>query len=271
MSSITIQKLLNGSASSAPASSAGWPWRPRPRGSRSNSRPSRSPSSRSSIRAFASATSRAGRRASCSRPTPSWSARSRASGGSTCTRWSTPTAATASASCTSPSNRRRRWPCCTTRFCCSTATWICRCGRCSPTTAASSAAPSATLTKLYLALNEIEHRTTRVGSPKTNGFVERFNGTVLQEFFRPAMHRKLYGKRRGPAGRPRRLAAPLQPRPAPPRLPQPGPPAVGHDRAIRQTRRLRGHLSSGLTRNHRLEEKKEGAGAARSYGGAGTQ
>ena len=25
-----------------------------------------------------------------------------------------------------------------------------------------------------------------------NGFVERFNGTVLQEFFRPAMHRKLY-------------------------------------------------------------------------------
>ena len=46
--------------------------------------------------------------------------------------------------------------------------------------------------ELYLALNEIEHRTTRVGSPKTNGFVERFNGTVLQEFFRPAMHRKLY-------------------------------------------------------------------------------
>jgi transposase InsO family protein len=46
--------------------------------------------------------------------------------------------------------------------------------------------------ELYLALNEIEHRTTRVGSPKTNGFVERFNGTVLQEFFRPAMHQKLY-------------------------------------------------------------------------------
>jgi transposase InsO family protein len=46
--------------------------------------------------------------------------------------------------------------------------------------------------ELYLALNDIEHRTTRVGTPKTNGFVERFNGTVLQEFFRPAMHRKLY-------------------------------------------------------------------------------
>ena len=42
--------------------------------SRSNSRPSRSPSSRSSIRAFASATSRVGRLASCSPPTPSWSA-----------------------------------------------------------------------------------------------------------------------------------------------------------------------------------------------------
>jgi transposase InsO family protein len=46
--------------------------------------------------------------------------------------------------------------------------------------------------ELYLALNEIEHRTTRVGSPRTNGFVERFNGTVLGEFFRPAMHQKLY-------------------------------------------------------------------------------
>jgi transposase InsO family protein len=46
--------------------------------------------------------------------------------------------------------------------------------------------------ELYLALNEIEHRTAKVGSPRTNGFVERFNGTVLQEFFRPAMHQKLY-------------------------------------------------------------------------------
>jgi transposase InsO family protein len=46
--------------------------------------------------------------------------------------------------------------------------------------------------ELYLALNDIEHRKTRVGSPKTNGFVERFNGTVLEEFFRPTMHRQLY-------------------------------------------------------------------------------
>jgi transposase InsO family protein len=46
--------------------------------------------------------------------------------------------------------------------------------------------------ELYLALNDIEHRRTRVGTPRTNGFVERFNGTVLEEFFRPAMHQKLF-------------------------------------------------------------------------------
>jgi transposase InsO family protein len=46
--------------------------------------------------------------------------------------------------------------------------------------------------ELYLALNEIEHRRTRVGTPRTNGFVERLHGTVLEEFFRPAMHAKLY-------------------------------------------------------------------------------
>lgn len=38
--------------------------------------------------------------------------------------------------------------------------------------------------ELYLALNGIEHRKTKVRSPRTNGFVERFNGTVLDEFFR---------------------------------------------------------------------------------------
>jgi transposase InsO family protein len=46
--------------------------------------------------------------------------------------------------------------------------------------------------QLYLALNDIEHRKTKVGSPKTNGFVERFNGTVLAEFFRPTMRSHLY-------------------------------------------------------------------------------
>jgi transposase InsO family protein len=47
--------------------------------------------------------------------------------------------------------------------------------------------------ELYLALNDVEHRRTKVRSPRTNGFVERFNGTALEEFFRPAMHARLYG------------------------------------------------------------------------------
>jgi transposase InsO family protein len=46
--------------------------------------------------------------------------------------------------------------------------------------------------ELYLALNDIEHRKTGVGSPRTNGFVERFNGTVLEEFFRPTLRSRLY-------------------------------------------------------------------------------
>ena len=46
--------------------------------------------------------------------------------------------------------------------------------------------------ELHLALNDIEHRRTKVRSPRTNGFVERFNGTVLEEFFRPAMHARLF-------------------------------------------------------------------------------
>jgi transposase InsO family protein len=46
--------------------------------------------------------------------------------------------------------------------------------------------------ELYLALNDIEHRKTKVRSPKTNGFVERFNRTVLDEFFRPAFRQTFY-------------------------------------------------------------------------------
>ncbi|MCD6338969.1 MAG: DDE-type integrase/transposase/recombinase, partial [Verrucomicrobia bacterium] len=33
--------------------------------------------------------------------------------------------------------------------------------------------------ELYLALNDIERRRTKVGRPRTNGFVERFDRTVL--------------------------------------------------------------------------------------------
>ena len=46
--------------------------------------------------------------------------------------------------------------------------------------------------ELYLALNDIAHRKTKVRTPRTNGFVERFNGTVLEEFVRPAMYQKLF-------------------------------------------------------------------------------
>jgi len=46
--------------------------------------------------------------------------------------------------------------------------------------------------ELYLELNGIEHRRTKVRTPKTNGFVERFNGTVLDEFFRVKMREAFY-------------------------------------------------------------------------------
>ncbi len=46
--------------------------------------------------------------------------------------------------------------------------------------------------ELYLVLNDIEHRRTKVKSPKTNGFVERFNKTALNEFFRSAFREKFY-------------------------------------------------------------------------------
>jgi len=46
--------------------------------------------------------------------------------------------------------------------------------------------------ELYLALNGIERRRAKTGSPRANGFVERFNRTVLDEFLRPAMRARFY-------------------------------------------------------------------------------
>ena len=46
--------------------------------------------------------------------------------------------------------------------------------------------------EIFLELNDIGHRKTKVATPRTNGFVERFNRTVLDEFFREAFHRKFY-------------------------------------------------------------------------------
>lgn len=38
--------------------------------------------------------------------------------------------------------------------------------------------------ELLLAIEDIEHRNTKVGTPRTNGFVERMNRTLLDECFR---------------------------------------------------------------------------------------
>ncbi len=44
----------------------------------------------------------------------------------------------------------------------------------------------------YLELNQIEHQTMQAGRTQTNGFVERFNRTVLDEFLREAFREQLY-------------------------------------------------------------------------------
>lgn len=46
--------------------------------------------------------------------------------------------------------------------------------------------------ELYLALNDIEHRCVKRRRTRTNGFVERFRGIVLSEFFGDALSRKFY-------------------------------------------------------------------------------
>ena len=52
--------------------------------------------------------------------------------------------------------------------------------------------PTVHFFEIFLDFNDIEHRTTKVASPRTNGFVERFNRTVLDEFFRKAFRQKFY-------------------------------------------------------------------------------
>lgn len=46
--------------------------------------------------------------------------------------------------------------------------------------------------ELLLSLYDIENRFTRVGTPRVNGFMERFHGMVLDEFFREAFRKKHY-------------------------------------------------------------------------------
>lgn len=46
--------------------------------------------------------------------------------------------------------------------------------------------------QIFLELHDIEHRRTKVATPRTNGFVERFNKTVLDEFVRETFRDKFY-------------------------------------------------------------------------------
>ena len=47
--------------------------------------------------------------------------------------------------------------------------------------------------ELYLTLEDIDHSKTRARSPQSNGICERFHKTVLDEFYRVAFRKKVYG------------------------------------------------------------------------------
>ena len=46
--------------------------------------------------------------------------------------------------------------------------------------------------ELYLAVEDIDHTRTRTKSPQTNGISERFQKTMLDEFYRVAFRKKVY-------------------------------------------------------------------------------
>jgi Integrase core domain len=46
--------------------------------------------------------------------------------------------------------------------------------------------------ELYLGIEDIEHSRTKTKSPQTNGICERFNKTLLNEFYRVAFRTRLY-------------------------------------------------------------------------------
>lgn len=47
--------------------------------------------------------------------------------------------------------------------------------------------------QLYLAINDIDHSRTKTKHPQTNGICERFHKTVLDEFYKVAFRKKIYG------------------------------------------------------------------------------
>ena len=46
--------------------------------------------------------------------------------------------------------------------------------------------------ELYLAVENIDHTRTRARSPQTNGIVERYHKTMLNEFYRIAFRKRIY-------------------------------------------------------------------------------
>jgi transposase InsO family protein len=46
--------------------------------------------------------------------------------------------------------------------------------------------------EILLELYDIKHRRTRVATPRTNGFVERFNRTILDEYFRVVFRKRFF-------------------------------------------------------------------------------
>ena len=47
--------------------------------------------------------------------------------------------------------------------------------------------------ELYLAIEDIDHSRTKTKRPQTNGICERFHKTILNEFYRIAFRKKIYG------------------------------------------------------------------------------
>ena len=64
--------------------------------------------------------------------------------------------------------------------------------------------------ELYLALEDVDHSGAKTKSPQTNGIVERFHKTVLDEFYRVVFRKKIYGSIAETPGRPRCLGPKLQ-------------------------------------------------------------
>lgn len=47
--------------------------------------------------------------------------------------------------------------------------------------------------QLFLAIKDIDHTRTKTRHPQTNGIVERFHKTILEEFYQVAFRKKIYG------------------------------------------------------------------------------